>query len=81
MKEIFVSNESLYGKFLHRDITIGEDIFKIGTELNETIVSKIIEAEIKSIEISNSRISEFLETGKDNIQTKSMAVNDKIFWE
>ena len=35
----------------------------------------------KSIEISNSRISEFLETGKDNIQTKSMAVDDKIFWE
>ncbi len=54
LKEIFVSNESLYGKFLHRDITIGEDIFKIGTELNETIVSKIIEAEIKSIEISKT---------------------------
>ena len=35
----------------------------------------------KSIEISSSRISEYLETGKDNIQTKSMAVDDKIFWE
>ncbi len=54
LKEIFVSNESLYGKFLHRDITIGEDTFKIGTELNETIVSKIIEAEIKSLEISKT---------------------------
>ena len=54
LKEIFVSNESLYGKFLHRDITIGEDRFKIGTELNETIVSKIIEAEIKSLEISKT---------------------------
>ncbi len=54
LKEIFVSNESLYGKFLHRDITIGEDTFKIGTELNETIISKIIEAEIKSIEISKT---------------------------
>ncbi len=54
LKEIFVSNESLYGKFLHRDITIGEDKFKIGTELNETIVSKIIEAEIKSLEISKT---------------------------
>ncbi len=54
LKEIFVSSESLYGKFLHRDISIGEDTFKIGTELNETIISKIIEAEIKSLEISKT---------------------------
>ncbi len=54
LKEIFVSNQSLYGKFLHKDIQIGEDIFKIGTELNETIVEKIIEANIKSIEISKT---------------------------
>ena len=33
LKEIFVSSESLYGKFLHRDITVGEDLFKIGTEI------------------------------------------------
>ncbi len=54
LKEIFVSSESLYGKFLHRDITIGEDIFKIGTELNETIISKIIESDIKSLDISRT---------------------------
>ncbi len=54
LKEIYVSNESLYGKFLHRDITVGEDVFKIGTELNETIISKIIEAEIKSLDISRT---------------------------
>ncbi len=54
LKEIFVSSESLYGKFLHRDLTVGEDIFKIGTELNETILNKIIEAEIKSLEISKT---------------------------
>ncbi len=54
LKEIFVSSESLYGKFLHRDITIGEDIFKIGTELNETIINKIIEADIKKIDISRT---------------------------
>ncbi len=54
LKEIFVSSESLYGKFLHRDITIGEDIFKIGTELNETIISKILEANIKSLDISRT---------------------------
>ncbi len=54
LKEIFVSSESLYGKFLHRDITVGEDVFKIGTEINETIISKIIEANIKSLDISRT---------------------------
>ncbi|MDA9682526.1 DNA-directed RNA polymerase subunit beta [Candidatus Pelagibacter sp.] len=54
LKEIFVSSESLYGKFLHRDITVGEDLFKIGTEINETVLNKIIEADIKSLEISRT---------------------------
>ena len=54
LKEIFVSSESLYGKFLHRDITIGEDLFKIGTELNETIISKVIDADIKTLDISRT---------------------------
>ena len=54
LKEIYVSNESLYGKFLHKDIKIGEDIFKIGTELNETIIQKIIEEKIKVLEISKT---------------------------
>ncbi len=54
LKEIFVSNESLFGKFLHRDITVGEDTFKIGSELNETILNKIIETDIKTLEISKT---------------------------
>ena len=54
LKEIFVSSESLYGKFLHRDIAVGEETFKIGTELNETIISKIIESDIKSLDISRT---------------------------
>ncbi len=54
LKEIFVSSESLFGKFLHRDIKVGEDTFKIGTELNETIISKIIESDIKTLEISKT---------------------------
>ena len=37
-----MSNESLYGKFIHKDILVGEENFKIGTELNETVLSKII---------------------------------------
>lgn len=35
----------------------------------------------KSVEISSSRISTFVEYGIDNLQNKSAAVDDKIFWE
>ena len=30
-----------FGRFLHKDLEIGEETFKIGTELNETIIEKI----------------------------------------
>ena len=49
LKEILVTNEALYGKYLHEDIVIGEDTFKIGTEINETIIEKILEQNIKII--------------------------------
>ena len=55
LKDILVSKEALYGKFLHKDIKISDDeggIFKIGTEVNETIIQKILEAGIHSLEIS-----------------------------
>jgi DNA-directed RNA polymerase subunit beta len=54
LKEILVSNDSLYGKFLHKNIIIGEETFKIGTELNETILQQIIDANILSIDISTT---------------------------
>ena len=54
LKEIFVSNESLYGKFLHTDIKVDEETFKIGTEINETNLQKIIESNIHRIEISKT---------------------------
>ena len=54
LKEIFVSSESLYGKFLHRDLTSGDDTFKLGTEINETIISKVIESDIKTLTISKT---------------------------
>ena len=54
LKEILVSNEALYGKFLHENITIGEDEFKIGTEINETIIQKILENNIKIINVSKT---------------------------
>ena len=55
LKDILVSQESLYGKYLHRDVMISEEeeeIFGIGTELNDTIIKQILEAQISSIEIS-----------------------------
>ena len=55
LKDILVSKESLYGKFLHKEIKIGDDenaILKIGTELNETIINQILEAKINLLEIS-----------------------------
>ncbi len=71
LKEIFVSNESLYGKFLHANITAGEEIFKIGTELNETILEKIIENNIFTIETS---ITNSINKGPYLLQT---VINDK----
>ena len=56
LKDILVSQESLYGKYLHREVKVSDDeeegIFRIGTELNDTIIKQILEAKINSIEIS-----------------------------
>jgi DNA-directed RNA polymerase subunit beta len=56
LKDILVSQESLYGKYLHRDVKVSDDeeegVFRIGTELNDTIIKEILDASISSIEIS-----------------------------
>jgi DNA-directed RNA polymerase subunit beta len=56
LKDILVSQESLYGKYLHRDVKVSDDeeegTFGIGTELNDTIIQQILEAKVYSIEIS-----------------------------
>ena len=47
LKDILVSKESLFGKFLHKDIKINDEengTLKIGTELNDTIIQQIIDA-------------------------------------
>ena len=54
LKSIYVTNESLYGKFIHKEIVIGDESFPIGTELNETILSRIVEADISTIQISTT---------------------------
>ena len=54
LKDIYVSSESLYGKFLHKDVVAGDQTFAIGTEINNTIIEIIIDEKIKSIEISTT---------------------------
>ncbi len=55
LKNILVSKESLYGKFLHTDVKINDDegeVHKIGTELNETVIQQILDSNIHTLEIS-----------------------------
>jgi len=55
LKDILVTSDSLTGKFLHEDIKINDEedgIFKIGTELNSTIIDKILKANMHSLKIS-----------------------------
>ncbi len=57
LKDILVTQESLLGKFLHEDIKVNEEedgVFKIGTEINGTIIKKILDAKINTIKISTT---------------------------
>ncbi len=57
LKNILVTQDSLLGKFLHEDIKISDEedgLLKIGTELNDTIIQKILDVKINSIKISNT---------------------------
>ena len=55
LKDVLVSQESLLGKFLHKELKVSEEeggTFDIGTELNDTIIQKILDANINKIKIS-----------------------------
>ncbi len=55
LKDILISKESLFGKFLHRDIKINDEpegVFKIGTEINDTIINQILDANINTLNLS-----------------------------
>ena len=54
LKDILVSNKSLIGKFLHKDIKINDETFKIGTEVTEEILEKITSSNINTVEISRT---------------------------
>ncbi len=81
LKEIYVSNQYLLGKFLIKDLKIGEDEFKIGCELNDTIIEKFIEAKIFSLELAYTNTinkgSYLLQTlYNDKNSTKNEAINE-----
>ena len=52
LKEIYVSNQYLLGKYLIKDVKIDGDEFKIGSEINETIIEKFVEAKIFNLELA-----------------------------
>ncbi len=55
LKDILVSSESLFGKFLHKEVKISDqegDVFKIGTEINDAIIQKIVQSNIHTLDIS-----------------------------
>ncbi len=52
LKEIYVTNQYLLGKYLIKDVKIGEEEFKIGSELNDTIIEKFIEAKVFSLDLA-----------------------------
>ncbi|MDC0429631.1 DNA-directed RNA polymerase subunit beta [Candidatus Pelagibacter sp.] len=55
LKGILVSKESLFGKFLHRDVKVNDDeegTFGIGTELNDTVIQQMLDANVHSLHIS-----------------------------
>ncbi len=54
LKDIYVSNDYFYGKFLHKSFKINDDEYKIGTELNETILENLIESGVNNILISKT---------------------------
>ena len=54
LKEVLVSNDYLKGKFLHIDCKVGQETFKAGTELNDTIIDKIISENFNTLIISKT---------------------------
>ena len=57
LKDILLPKDSLLGKFLHVDLKVSDEddgVLKIGTELNDTIIQKILDAKINTIKISTT---------------------------
>ncbi len=81
LKEIYVSSQFLNGKYLIKSFTVGDEIYKIGTELNETIVDKAIQSNIASLDTaytnSINKGPYLLQTiFNDKNDTKNDAINE-----
>ncbi len=82
LKDIYITSTSLIGKFLHKKIILDENNkFDIGTELNETILEKLIENNIFNLEISKTNpINKgpylLITLLNDKNETKNDAIND-----
>ncbi len=81
LKEIYVSNQYLIGKYLIRDVKISDEEFRIGSELNETIIEKLIESKTYSLELAYTNtinkgpyLLQTLFNDKNN--TKNDAINE-----
>ncbi len=79
LKEIYVSTQYLLGKYLIKDVKIGEEEFKIGLELNETIIQKFIDTKMFSLELAYTNT---INKGPYLLQTifndKNISKNDAI---
>ena len=76
-----MSSQFLYGKYSVKKFSVGEDVFKIGTELNETILDKVIESNITNLETaytnSINKGPYLLQTiFNDKNETKNDAINE-----
>ena len=82
LKDIYITSTALIGKFLHKKIILDENNkFDIGTELNETILEKLIENNIFNLEISKTNpINKgpylLITLLNDKNETKNDAIND-----
>ncbi len=82
LKDIYITSTSLIGKFLHKKIILDENNkFDIGTELNETILEKLIENNIFNLEVSKTNpINKgpylLITLLNDKNETKNDAIND-----
>ncbi len=83
LKEIFVTNEELKGKYISKDLIDNSNnlLLSAGHDLTEEIIEKITSNEIKSLELVNidpiNKGPYLLETLKlDKNSTKSEALND-----
>ena len=49
LRDIFVSNEALYGRFLHKSIELEGETISIGSEISDEILSKVIKSNKNSV--------------------------------